>query len=91
MGTYVGDVLGEKLNTIKLPPRPRWQLVYVVIHANVKRVLLLHKSRHPGREDDKVMDVSYDGVKLTNSCGRSFEVSLFPRATIVHFDNAHYV
>ena len=69
----------KKLSGIKsIPkskyPRPKWQLVYVVIHVNVKRVLLLHKSRHPGRDDDSVADISYDGVKLTNSCGRSFEV-----------------
>ena len=57
-------------------PRPRWQLVYVVIHVDVKRVLLFHKSRHPGRDVDRVVDLSYDGVRLTNSCGRGAIQSL---------------
>ena len=54
-------------------PRRKWQLVYVVAFVNVKRVLEFHNSRHPGGSPEPTVDVSYDGVKLTNSCGRSFE------------------
>ena len=53
--------------------RPRWELVYVIIQVNIKRVLQFHKSRHPDKDADYVADISYDGVRLTNSCGRSFE------------------
>ena len=56
-------------------PGPKWQLVYVVSHVNVKRMLQFHRSRHtdPSPESFSVADLSFDGVKLTNSCGRSFE------------------
>lgn len=55
-------------------PRQKWQLVYVVAQVNVKRFLKFHRSRHPDGIPGLTIDVSYDGVKMTNSCGRSFEV-----------------
>ena len=34
-----------------------------------------HKARHSEEDGDiGIMDISYDGVKVSNSCGRSFEV-----------------
>ena len=59
----------------KYPP-PKWQIVYVVCHVDVKRVLMFHNSRHANMPPGSfsVADLSFDGVKLTNSCGRSFEV-----------------
>ena len=57
-------------------PAPKWQIVYVVCHVSIKRMLRFHRSRHTdlAPESFSVADLSFDGVKLTNSCGRSFEV-----------------
>ena len=42
--------------------------------VNVKKFLRYHQSRHEIDVEATVLDVSYDGVEATNSCGRSFEV-----------------
>ena len=36
--------------------------------------MVYHQSRHEIDVDATVLDVSYDGVEATKSCGRSFEV-----------------
>ena len=40
----------------------------------MRKFLRYHQSRHEVNVQADVLDVSYDGVKATNSCGRSFEV-----------------
>ena len=69
----------KKLKGIGAIPRkkfraPKWQIVYVVCHVSIKRMLLFHRSRHTDLAPTSLADLSFDGVKLTNSCGRSFEV-----------------
>ena len=39
-----------------------------------KEFLRFHQSRHASDVDTSLMDFSYDGVAVTKSCGRSFEV-----------------
>ena len=41
---------------------------------NVKKFLRYHQSRHEIDVEADILDVSYDGVEATKSCGRSFEV-----------------
>ena len=68
-------------------PAPKWQIVYAVCHVSVKRLLQFNRSRHAeplssclvmsrpaAPQSFSVADLSFDGVKLTKSCGRSFEV-----------------
>lgn len=40
----------------------------------VKELLRFHQSRHEVDVDTCFIDLSYDGVAATKSCGRSFEV-----------------
>ena len=40
----------------------------------MRKFLRYHQSRHEIDVRADVLDVSYDGVEATNSCGRSFEV-----------------
>ena len=40
----------------------------------MKKFLRYHQSRHEVNVQASVLDVSYDGVEATKSCGRSFEV-----------------
>ena len=40
----------------------------------MKKFLKFHQARHDGDADTGIMDISYDGVALTKSCGRSIEV-----------------
>ena len=40
----------------------------------MKKFLNFHEARHNGEGDTGILDISYDGVSLTKSCGRSIEV-----------------
>lgn len=54
-------------------PRKNWQLVYAVANVDVAKFINIHQARHRVDVPTDEADVSYDGVAVTNSCGRSFE------------------
>ena len=55
-------------------PRKEWQLVYAVAEVNAGKLINIHQGRHRVDVATDEADISYDGVAVTNSCGRSFEV-----------------
>ena len=55
-------------------PRKKWQLVYAVANVDVAKFINIHHARHMVDVPTDEADISYDGVAVTNSCGRSFEV-----------------
>ena len=69
----------RKLERLKAIPKSKfpskqWRLVYVVAEISIPHFLNIHQARHKEDVDARVLDVSYDGVVVTKSCGRSFEV-----------------
>ena len=55
-------------------PRKIWRLVDVVAEISIPHFLNIHQARHKDDVEASELDVSYDGVIVTKSCGRSFEV-----------------
>ena len=52
---------------------PKWKLVYTVATIKAANLLNIHQGRHAEDVTADLIDVSYDGVEITKSVGRSLE------------------
>ena len=68
---YVKEVV--KAIPKKKYSHPKWKLVYTVATIRVANLLNIHQGRHAQDVTADEVDVSYDGVEITKSVGRSLE------------------